>query len=269
MLTPSPLARANTVASGITNHPKNLASLEGALAVEYTLRLSDHHALQMFQFDHIIRKSTPFRLRFYTINLLQGAAVALFVGGIPWGLLSAIGTLARHYRGAATGDSWALFRFCFGFAAASIFAIWGIGMIPGSFIHIRNRQRNSRLFWRALRLQLQAGILHYPSRYRVVLTSQGFTETVSYRETDVAMEITEHKETRVGWVAVTRIDIAGEHAFFCVKDKGWLILPRAAFESEVSFLAFVDTARKYREAAHLAPAPLTQLPVTPEARITG
>jgi hypothetical protein len=257
------------MSSGITNNPIAPAAPESQLAVEYTLSLSDHHALQMFEFDQVTRKSTRFQLRFYTINLLQGAALALFLGGMLWGLFFAIGTVASNYRKAEPEmDSWALLRYCFGFSAAAIFAIWGIGMIPGSFLHIGNRRLNAKLFWKALRLQLQAGILHYPSRYRVVVTSQGFTETVSYRETAVAVEITEHKETRVGWVAVTRIDIAGEHAFFYVKDKGWLILPRAAFASEVSFLAFVDTAGKYREAAQLAPAPSTQLRAAPETRLT-
>ncbi len=116
---------------------------------------------------------------------------------------------------------------------------------------------------------MQASLIHPARRYRVELTPQGFTETTDHRETGIAVEINEHKETRVWWVAVGRIDVTDEHAFFTITDKGYLLLPRSAFATDASFRDFVDVARNYREAARLALAPPVELPRPQETRITS
>lgn len=249
------------MASGITTTPLVSALAGLPLSVEYSLSLADYHALDMFRYD-VMRKSMRFQLKFYTVWLIEGGAGAAIIGLMMWGVLkvlsSALQPIDAHVPLRAGGG-----------AALLAFSIVLIGMVPGSFLHRMVRNGNEKRFRQARRTQLRVGLLRYPQRYRVVLTPEGFTETVTYCETGIAIEINEQKETRVWWAAVTDIDIAAEHAFFTVKDKGWLILPRAAFADEASFRVFVDTARSYRGAPYRAPAPAPQSLAAPDTRIAG
>ena len=252
------------MSSGITNDPTSRAPVKDSLVAEYTLSLSDHHALDMFVYDTVLCRAFAFRLRFYAKHLLVGGVWSAFTALIVWGLVKALDAagplLGRDPRVPLwLGCGSALF----------VFAIVLISLIPGCFQHRYTRNANSAHFWVARRAQVQVGVLRCPQQYRVVLTPEGFTETTMYRETGVVVEIAEHKETRVRWAAVTSIDATPEHAFFKVKDKGWLNLPQSAFADEASFHAFVDMARSYREAALLANAPVGFPLTLPDTTITG
>jgi hypothetical protein len=247
------------MASGITNNPILPAPVGCPLSIEYTLELSDHLALDMFLFDTVIRKRLRFRLEFYGVNgLLWGTIGAATSGVLWWGLVKVLDPSVDPFTPRIAGYAGALI----------VFAATLITLLPSSFLHQRVRSANEKRFGQARRAQIRAGILRCPQRYRVVLMPEWFAETVEFHETGIAVEIAEHKETRVWWVAVTGIDMAQEHAFFSVKDKGYLILPRAAFADEASFRLFVDMARSYREAARVVPAPRPELSPPPDMRIT-
>jgi hypothetical protein len=246
------------MASGITNNLILPAPVDCPLSVEYTLELSDHLALDMFRFDTLIRKSTRFRIEFYGTHLVFGAAMAALAGVLLWGFVKALDRSVDPLIPRLAGYAGVLM----------VFAAVLIELLPNSISHKWVRAGNEKRFRQARRAQLQAGIIRHPQRYRVVLTPEWFTETSEFHETGIAVEITEHKETRVWWVAVTSIDVAKEHAFFHVKDKGYLILPRAAFADEACFRLFVDMARSYREAARTMPAPRPELSAPSDTRIT-
>ncbi|HWG44299.1 MAG TPA: hypothetical protein VN688_16090 [Gemmataceae bacterium] len=250
------------MASSITNTLMTSSRMDYPLSVEYSLSLADHHALDMFRYDKILRKSARFRLKFYGQCLLEGGVGAAIIGLMLWGLFKAIGSVLPLI------DPLVPLRLGCG-TALLYFLVILLGMIPDSFLHRKARKINDKRFWQARLAQLQAGLLRYPQCYRVVLTPEWFTETVSYQETNIAVAIIERKETRVWWTTVARIDVTAEHAFFIVRDKGNLVLPRTAFAEEATFLTFVDTARAYREAALLKSAPKRHLPPSPNTGITS
>jgi hypothetical protein len=246
------------MASGITNNPILSAPVDCPISVEYTLELADHLALDMFLFDTVIRKSTRFRIEFYGIRLLSGAVWASMAALKLGGFVKAWDPSADPFTPRLAGFAGGLI----------VFAYVLIGLLPRSFLHKGVRSANEERFRQARRVQLQAGILRYPQRHRVVLTPEGFTETVEFHETGIAVEITEHRKTRVWWAAVVSVDATAEYAFFNVKDKGYLVLPRTAFVDEASFRVFVDMARSYREAARAIPTPRLELPAPQDTRIT-
>ncbi|HEY7311176.1 MAG TPA: YcxB family protein [Gemmataceae bacterium] len=247
------------MASGITTTPLVSALAGFPLSVEYTLEVADRLALDMFLYNTVIRKRWRFRIKYHVTYLLVGVILGTILGVLVW---SGVTIWNR------SGDPVpALFAGCA--SGLGVFLAVLIGLLPGSSLHKIDRAAQEKRFRQVRHRQLRAGLLRYPQRCRVALTPEWFTETVEFRETGIAVEINEHKETRVWWTAVTGIDIAAEHAFFTVKDKGWLILPRAAFADEASFRAFVDTARSYRDAAHRAPAPVPPPLAAPDTRIAG
>ena len=247
------------MASGITTTPLVSALAGLPLSVEYTLEVADRLALDMFLFDTVIRKRLRFRIKYYGTYLLVGVVLGTIIGVLVWGLVKvwnrSVDPLPPLFAGCTS--------------ALGVFLTVLIGLFPGSSLHKVDRSAQEKRFRQVRRVQLRAGLLRYPQRCRVVLTPEWFTETVEFRETGIVVEINEHKETRVWWAAVTDIDIAAEHAFFTVKDKGWLILPRAAFVDEASFRVFVDTARSYRDAAYRTPAPVPQPLAARDTRIAG
>jgi hypothetical protein len=242
------------MASGITTTPIASALAGLLLSVEYTLEVADRLALDMFLFDTVIRKSWRFRIKYHASYLMIGAALGAIVGVLVWGSMIIWNPSLEPFRPRLAG--------CLG--ALGMFTVVLIGLLPGSSLHQLDRSAQEKRFRRMRHAQLRAGVLRYPQRYHVALTPEWFTDIVEFRETGIAV----HQETRVWWVAVTSIDVAGEHAFFTVKNKGgYLILPRRAFADEASFLAFVDTARSYREAARLAPAPVAEQLAPRDTRI--
>jgi hypothetical protein len=226
------------MASGITNNPRLAPSVDDPLSVEYTLELSDHLALDMFLFDTVIRKSSRFRIKFFAAYLLMGSILTIVSAVVWWGTTEVL------FTAPLAGYVGFLIVFAAGFGL----------LLPSGPLHQSVRSAQENRFKRARRLQLQFGLFRCPQHYRVVLAPEWFTETTDFRETGSAVEITERKETRVWWVAVASIDVVGEHAFFAVKDKGYLILPQAAFADKAIFGAFVEMARTHRETAQRAPA---------------
>jgi hypothetical protein len=51
------------------------------------------------------------------------------------------------------------------------------------------------------------------------------------------------------WEGIDRIEVSDTHAFFYLKKAGAQILPRRAFADERDFQEFVESARRYHEAA--------------------
>lgn len=233
------------MASGITSNPSLSVPGGCPLAVEYTLELSDHLALDMFLYDKVLRKRVRFRIEFYGSILLCSVTGALLAGFLSWSSILVLDQSADPFTARVAGYAGSVILFV---------AILSL-MLPNSPLHKSVRTKNEKRFRRAKRLLLQHGMLRCPQRYRVVLTPEWFTETTDFYEKGIAVEITEHKEIRVWRVAVTSIDVAGENAFSAVKDKGWLNLPRKVFTSAADFHAFVELARSYREAALRATTP--------------
>jgi hypothetical protein len=239
------------MASSITDKPTLLATGHLPQSVEYTLELSDYSALDMFIFDTVIRKNPIFLIKSSGMLLLIGSISALVSGVLWWGSTS------DPFTARLAGYAGFLIVFV---AVLSL-------MLPSSPLHKMVRSANEKRFKRARRAQLQFRIIRCPQRYRVILAPEWFTETTDFRETGIAVEITEHKETRAWWVAVTSIDVVGEHAFFTVKDKGYLILPQVAFADQASFLAFVEMARDYRDAALAKTSPPLDQALASDPRI--
>ena len=92
------------------------------------------------------------------------------------------------------------------------------------------------------------GVIKVGRRDRVTLGPEGFTEVNDYRDDEGGVEVVEHKETRVYWPAVERIDVADQHAIFTVTNKRFLYVPKRAFASEDAFLRFVGAAQELRRA---------------------
>jgi len=127
------------------------------------------------------------------VSALVGAAL------IVWGLIKLLASVESPPRHDPRIPLWAGLG-----ASPFVFALVLISVIPGHFKHRYARRTNSERFWLARRAQLQVGVLRCPQQYRVVLTPEGFTETTTYRETGVAVEISEHKVTRGWWAAAMR-----------------------------------------------------------------
>ncbi|MHB1426091.1 MAG: hypothetical protein ACYC3I_23250 [Gemmataceae bacterium] len=252
------------MASNYTDDSLPQAESAGSLAVEYTLTVSDCHALDMFLFDTIVSKQLRFRVKFYARNALVGAFVSILGGLLMWGMAIVV-TSTNGPDQYAVGCIVAFLSF------AGVL----IGFLPGSFIYKINRRLNEKRFWRHRRLMLQTGLLKAQQNCRVVLTPEGFTEALNSCEASDAVEITESKITKVSWLAVSSIDVTDEHAFFQIENTslsftkpGYLVLPRLAFDNEASFRAFVNTALSNREAAFQTATASLALRDARDARIT-
>ncbi len=234
------------MASNSTQDCLSRAESDGSSAVEYSLYLSDYHALDMFLYDTILRKQVGFRLRFYVANALVGAVISV-LGGVL-------------VRGAAiflAGTSVPRASDIGGLAALLFFTVMLIGFLPGGFWHEAARRTYEERFWRHRHRLLRRGLQKSRQNCRVVMTAEGFTECLQSREASGEVEIMEGKLSKVSWLAVSSIDVTARHAFFRVEKAnlyfttpGYLILPRLAFDSEASFHGFVDRARVYRDAAY-------------------
>lgn len=221
------------------------AESDDSLTVEYTLALADSHALSMYLFDTILRKQLRFRLIFYTVNTFKGALLSVVVGLILWAATTPFSSTNGRVE------------FALGCGAAVLnFAVWMIGLIPGSFIHKDVRRWNEKRFWSTLQQQCQMGIRNAEQNCRVVLSPEGFTETLESHSASHAVEITECKATKVDWLAVSKIEVTDKYAFFTVENagasftqQGYLVLPRLAFDNETSFREFVSRALSFRDTA--------------------
>jgi hypothetical protein len=96
------------------------------------------------------------------------------------------------------------------------------------------------------------------------MTATGFTEVNEAYEADGGVRIIEHKEFDVHRSAVESVDVTERLAVFTVTGKGFLFLPRWAFQNEEAFLRFVDTARElWRAFGRERPAAVSPPPVGP------
>lgn len=253
------------MSSGCTDDSRPQTANDSSFAIEYTLSLSDYHACYVFQYDTILIKQPSFRLRFYAAGALKGVLMSVLVGLVIWG-----GTVPLSSTNSRL-------EFAFGCVGAFInLAFWLIGLIPGSFFHKSNRRWNEKRFWRTLQRQCQMGIKPAHQNCRVVLTTEGFTETLESRTASAAVELTESKRTKVDWLTVSSIELTDKYAFFTVENadvsftkQGFLILPRLAFVNEASFREFVNMARSYRDAAHRTATASLALPIPCDSRITS
>lgn len=247
------------MASGITDNPMRPASADYPLSVEYTLELSDFDALDRFNYDRVLSRQLRFRIAFYAGHLLFGAILAIFLGMI-------VGAFSLHPRTEGP-SSFLSYLKAICITALSLFAIVLIGLLPKSFFHRIARATNLARLHRARRGQVILGVINTSRHYQVVMTAEWFTETTEYRDTDIAVEVSERKETRVWWSAVASIDVREERAFFTVTDKGYLILPQRAFRDKESFDQFIALARTFHEDARRDRAPVPE-PPPPDERIT-
>jgi hypothetical protein len=255
--------------SSFTDQPTFRSGAEDACAITYRLALADHHALDLFLFYHYppIRKRV--RRVFYGFMLLYGSLFAAFwglvAGGVVW-LLASISPEPFLLSADQVGVRLTLV----------VFGIWLCGLIPGSLLHRLFRRKIDERFWRYRRTQLRQGVFNYHPRHRLVLTPEGLSETSESHDASASVMITESKVTTVRWTSVTSIDVTDQHAFFTIAEAsqsfsqpGFLILPRAAFAREDDFQAFLDMARRHRDAALKKLA--TPRPALPphETRIMG
>lgn len=253
------------MASDSTDDSPVLAESDDSLAVEYTLTLADSHALYMFQFDTILRKQMRFRLQFYAVGVLKGVFLSALVGLLGWGVTVPLSSTNGRLE------------FALGCVGAFInLAVWLIGLIPGSFHHKSVRRWNEKRFWRALKQLRQMGIKPAEQSCRVVLTPEGFTETLESHEASDSIEITQSKVTKVAWLAVSRIEVTEKYAFFTVENanvsfssQGTLVLPRLAFDNEASFREFVDRALSYRDTPFQTATVSPKSPIPCDSRITS
>lgn len=240
------------------------APSDGPFAIEYSLTLSDHHALSMFLFDTILRKQLRFRLRSYAVMAFKAALLPVLCGLIVW-----VHTISRPAN--------ALLMLALVFVAGLLFYIvWLIELIPGSFLDTSTRRRIERHYWRTLQRQWQLGIRNAEQNCRVVLTPEGFTETLDSHEKSNVVEIVESKVTNVDWLAVSSIEVTDNYAFFTVENacvsftnQGFLVLPRLAFDNETRFLEFVNAARSFRDAALRKATASRAFPTPRDSRITS
>jgi hypothetical protein len=240
--------------NAFTNEPKRPTPNFGSPTVEYVLHLEDHLALDMFMYDKVRaeKRRTPrfWAKRFLSLtSILAAYAYVLGLGMSieePWQSLMSLAVL--------------------GFSIVCLLdTFWPRGLFSGFFRSVY-QGRMTRL----IRTVQHAGPFNPKWRRRVVMTEHFFIESNDFWEDtpNLGVEITEHKETRVEWRAVSSIDVTVTHAFCNVTEKGYLILPCAAFADEASFMDFVDTARSYRKAAGAMPAPRPELSTPSDTRIT-
>lgn len=238
---------------------------DDSCAVEYTLTLSDFHALDMFLFDTVLSKQLRFRLKFYGINTLLGAFLPALCGLIVWGA-AVILTSTNGPVEIGVG--------CLAFL--SILSPVLVGLLPGGYYDKKVRRVNEKRFWRHRERLLRVGLLKSKQTCRVLLTPEGFTETLVAHEKSDAVEITESKTTKVLWVAVSNIAVMEDYAFFTVENagvsfttQGFLVLPRLAFVNETSFREFVSRAQHYREAVFQTATAALPLRPPRDSRITS
>jgi hypothetical protein len=221
-----------------TAEPKRLEETDAPLAVEYRLFMEDHLALLMFVYDKARAEARRGVWFWVTRSLSLAGAIPAFVYALTARLLpEGPGTLLIALA-------------VMGFVVVVLLDT----ILPGGllFAFFRPVHQGRMMLW--IRAGRRVGLYNPRRRDRLVLTEEGFIESNDLEENAGGVENIEHKETRVRWSAVSSIDVTGEHAFFNVKDRGHLILPRFAFATEGSFRSFVDMARGYWEADRLAPA---------------
>jgi hypothetical protein len=121
-----------------------------------------------------------------------------------------------------------------------------------------------RRFRKLIDAQRRSGVLRDNRQDYVTLTATGFTEINNAVQGDGGVWIREHKEFDVRWSAVESIDVTDRLAIFTVARKGFLFLPRWAFQNEEAFLRFVETARElWRAFGRERPAAASSPPVGP------
>ncbi len=116
--------------TGIMNHSTGQPPSGNPLVIEYTLTLSDYHALDMFLYDNVLRKRARFRFEFYGTWLLQAAALGAVMGLMVWGILKAEGTVPSEvapFLPSEPAMSRHPFSSCFywpGWSLAAFFTVW-------------------------------------------------------------------------------------------------------------------------------------------------
>jgi hypothetical protein len=236
-----------------TNNLRRLSGTANASTIEFNLHLEDHLALYMFAYD--TARAARRAARYWGGSFLQAA--------------SSMAVIVLYLTASVLNDErWRLIARIGVLMFLALYLLYYLE--PGRLFAGFTRSFYQRKMTRLLRDGQQGGLYSSKRRDRVVMTEHYFIETNDLQDTSTsAVEISEHKETRVEWSAVSSIDVTAEHAFFTVTDRGYLVLPRKAFADEASFLAFVDMALAYREAALLTPAPEVNLPPAPNTGITS
>jgi len=223
----------------ITNNPGRSSGASNESTIEFNLLLEDHLALFMFAYD--------------TARAARRTARSWPRGFLPAAFSMAVIVLTLTLS-VLENERWRLIFSCglLLFLALYLLLYLEPGRLFSGFTRSFYRGRMARL----IRDNQQVGLYNPKRQDRVVMTVHDFIETNDLQDTSTAgVAITEHRETRVEWSAVSRIDNLGAQAIFTVTEKGYLVLPRRAFVDEASFLAFVERASSYCETARLALAP--------------
>lgn len=218
-----------------TNNPARPRGAADESTIEYNLLLEDHLALFLFGYDL--------------------ARAARRSGGLFHGLCSVAVIALTLTLSVLENERW---RHILSIGLLVFLALYLLHYLrPGRLFDGVSRSFYEGRMRRLIRENQRVG-LYNPRRHdRVVMRADCFIESNDlYDDFTSGVAITEHRETRVEWSAVSRIDMLGEHAIFTVVERGYLILPRRAFADEASFLAFVGRAKRYQEAAQKSPAAL-------------
>lgn len=227
-----------------TNNPGRPRGAADDSTIEYNLLLEDHLALFVFAHDR--------------------ARAARGSGGLVHGLCSMAVIALTLALSVLENERW---RHLLSIGLLLFLALYLLHYLhPGRLFDGVNRSFYEGRMRRLIQEDQRVG-LYNPRRHdRVVMMADCFIETNDlYDDSTPGVALTEHRETRVNWSAVSRIDMLGEHAIFTVVERGYLILPRRAFADEASFLAFVERAKRYQEAAQKSPAALP----LPQSRSDG
>jgi hypothetical protein len=232
------------MSSGFTDKPGPPAKPAKEDEITYTLTPEDFVTFYMFFYDkaRCERRATIFG---QLVGLLLAALVIppLFgwIGGVVGGFAGLLAILV-------------------------LLVIARRELFPG-----RERKAYRKLMVRSIREGQKGGAFRFPRRDRIELTGDGFTEFNVYDDDSGGVTVTERRETCVSWHAVETIDIADDHLFITVRDKGWLIVPRRAFPDEQAFLRFAGTVRRYYDTAAERTRFGDKIDLAPSAdvRITG
>jgi len=235
-----------------TNNPGRSGETASAATIEFNLLIEDHLALSLYAYD--------------TARAARRGVGGYFAGVCGLAMMVLILTLM-----VLENERWR------SILSDSLLGLLGLYLLlylnPGRLFAGFRRSFYQGRITRLIRDNQRVGLYNSKRQDRVVMMADCFIEINDLHDTSASgVSLIEHRETRVQWSAVARIDVPGEHAIFTVVDggyvRGYLILPRRVFADEAAFLAFVEKAKSYHETAHRALAPVAEPFTSPDTRIT-
>jgi hypothetical protein len=158
--------------------------------------------------------------------------------GIVVALSGGVAVVALLYTFAIFWDSWGL---------AILLVFYFAVLVLGWLALRQNAERGwRRRVRRAVRRNVQTGVIRLERQFRVLITPEALTEIIESRRGGLGVRITERSESVAGWHAITEVEETEKFGVLQVGAWGACLIPKHAVEDEESFQDVMRAVELYR-----------------------